>query len=115
MSAKHAYHGIGSVRAHFYVMLAGVVVLAAGCLPYLPFIHGTTAGEVERLAAWLEMQPGTRAADLGAGDGTFTVALARRVGSSGHVYATEVDDERLADIRQAATEAELSNVTVIKG
>jgi ubiquinone/menaquinone biosynthesis C-methylase UbiE len=115
MSTKHAYHSIGSVRPHFYVMLAAVVVLAAACLPYLPFIHGTTADEVERLAAWLEVQPGTRVADLGAGDGTFTVALARRVGSSGRVYATEIDDEQLADIRQAATDAELSNVTAIKG
>jgi ubiquinone/menaquinone biosynthesis C-methylase UbiE len=97
------------------LVLAGGGALATGCLPYLPLIHGTTAGEVERLAAWLEVQPGTRVADLGAGDGTFTVALARRVGSSGHVYATELDDEQLAEIRQAATEAGLSNVTVIKG
>ena len=95
--------------------LAAVVVLAVASLPYLPFIHGTTAGEVERLAAWLEIQPGTRVADLGAGDGTFAIALARRVGPSGHVYATELDSERLADIRRAATEAKLSNVTVIEG
>jgi ubiquinone/menaquinone biosynthesis C-methylase UbiE len=97
------------------LVLAGGGALATGCLPYLPLIHGTTAHEVERLAAWLEVKPGTRVADLGAGDGTFTVALARRVGSSGHVYATELDDEQLAEIRQAATEAGLSNVTVIKG
>jgi ubiquinone/menaquinone biosynthesis C-methylase UbiE len=95
--------------------LAGAGVLAAASLPYLPLIHGTTADEVERLAAWLEGQPGTRVADLGAGDGAFAVALARRVGPSGHVYATELDDGRLADIRQAATEARLSNVTVIEG
>jgi ubiquinone/menaquinone biosynthesis C-methylase UbiE len=95
--------------------LGGVVVLTAASLPYLPLIHGTTADEVERLAAWLEVQPGTRVADLGAGDGTFAVALARRVGPSDHVYATELDDERLADIRQAATQARLSNVTVIEG
>jgi ubiquinone/menaquinone biosynthesis C-methylase UbiE len=94
--------------------LASAGVLVTGCLPYLPLIHGTTADEVERLASWLEVKPGTRVADLGAGDGTFTVALARRVGSSGHVYATELDKERLADIRQAATEAALSNVTVIE-
>jgi predicted methyltransferase len=31
------------------------------------------------------------------------------------VYATELDDEQLAQIRQAAIEAALSNVTVIKG
>jgi ubiquinone/menaquinone biosynthesis C-methylase UbiE len=94
--------------------LAGAVVLAAASLPYLPLIHGTTADEVERLAAWLEVQPGTRVADLGAGAGAIAVALARRVGPSGHVYATELDDERLTDIRQAATEARLSNVTVIE-
>jgi hypothetical protein len=35
--------------------LAGVVMLAAAHLPYLPLIHGTTADEVERLAAWLEV------------------------------------------------------------
>jgi ubiquinone/menaquinone biosynthesis C-methylase UbiE len=95
------------------LVLAGVVVLAATSLPYLPLLHGTTAQEVERLAAWLEVKPGTRVADVGAGDGTFALALARRVGPSGQVYATELDAERLAAIRQAATDARLSNVTVI--
>jgi ubiquinone/menaquinone biosynthesis C-methylase UbiE len=109
MSRRLRWCGVGLLA------LGGVVVLTATSLPYLPLIHGTTADEVERLAAWLEVQPGTRVADLGAGDGTFAVALARRVGPSGRVYATELDDERLADIRQAATEARLSNVTVIEG
>jgi ubiquinone/menaquinone biosynthesis C-methylase UbiE len=95
--------------------LAGVVVFAAVSLPYLPWLHGTTADEVERLAAWLEVEPGTRVADVGAGDGTFALALARRVGPSGQVYATELDAERLADIRQAAADARLSNVMVITG
>jgi ubiquinone/menaquinone biosynthesis C-methylase UbiE len=95
--------------------LAGVVVLAAASLPYLPLIHGTTAEEVERLAAWLEVQPGTHVADVGAGDGTFAVALARRVGPLGQVYAIELDDARLADIRQATTDARLSNIMVIAG
>jgi ubiquinone/menaquinone biosynthesis C-methylase UbiE len=98
-----------------FFALVGAGILVAGCLPYLPLIHGTTADEVERLVSWLEVKPGTRVADLGAGDGTFTVALARLVGSSGHVYATELDKERLAEIRQAAAEAALSNVTVIEG
>jgi ubiquinone/menaquinone biosynthesis C-methylase UbiE len=97
------------------VALGGAGVLAAGCLPYLPLVHGTTAGEIERLTSWLEVQTGTRVADLGAGDGTFAVALARKVGSTGHVYATELDDKQLASIRQAATKAGLSNVSVIKG
>ncbi|MGH8728933.1 MAG: class I SAM-dependent methyltransferase [Burkholderiales bacterium] len=102
------------VHARLVFALAVVVVLVAACA-YLPLVHGTTADEVERLAAWLEIQPGTVVADLGAGDGTFAVALARRVGPSGRVFATELDDERLADIRQAAKDAGLSNITVIQG
>lgn len=96
------------------VVVAATVPLAAS-LPYLPLIHGTTADEVERLAAWLEIQPGARVADFGAGDGTFAIAMARRVGASGMVYATELDDESLADIRKATKEAGLSNLAVIKG
>jgi|SRR5687768_4297203 len=95
--------------------LAALGVVAIASLPYLPVVHGTTAGEAERLATWLEIQPGTRVADLGAGDGTFAIALARRIGSSGHVYATEVDEKRLADLRQAVAKAGLSNVSVVKG
>src|SRR5262245_28586709 len=95
--------------------LAAIVALTAASLPYLPFIHGTTADEVERLAAWIEVKPGTHIADVGAGDGTFAVALAQGVGPQGRVYATEIDDARLADIRQAANDAGLSNVTVMKG
>jgi ubiquinone/menaquinone biosynthesis C-methylase UbiE len=97
------------------VALVGIVVLAAASLPYLPLIHGTTADEVERLATWLEVRPGTRVADLGAGDGRYAIGLGNRVGSSGQVYATELSAKRLAGIRQAVTEAGLSNVVVIEG
>ncbi len=97
------------------LVLVGIVVLAAASLPYLPLVHGTTAGEVERLAAWLEVRSGTHVADLGAGDGMFAVALARRAGPSGRVYATELHDERLADIRRAVRAAKLSNVAVTEG
>jgi ubiquinone/menaquinone biosynthesis C-methylase UbiE len=95
--------------------LAGIVALAGCSLPYLPLVHGTTADEIDRLVTWLEVRPGMRIADMGAGDGTFTLALARRVGPSGRIYATEIDDKLLANIRAKATQAGLSNVTAVKG
>jgi ubiquinone/menaquinone biosynthesis C-methylase UbiE len=106
---------LGSVTIVVLFVLASVGVLAAASLPYLPLIHGSTADEVQRLAAWLEVRPGARVADLGAGDGKFAVALARIVGPSGHVYATELDDELLAKIRRTATKSGVPNVTALQG
>jgi ubiquinone/menaquinone biosynthesis C-methylase UbiE len=94
---------------------AVVAALAAAHAPYLPLVHGSTADEIERMAAWLELRPGMQVADFGAGDGTFAVALARRVGASGLVYATEIDPELLAEIRHAANGAGLVNVKVVAG
>lgn len=107
-----------SRRSRRWMIIAalGIVVagaFAAASLPYLPIVHGTTEDEVERLAAWLGIEAGTSVADLGAGDGRFAVALAQRVGPSGHVYATEIDEERLAAIRDAATP--VANLTVVEG
>jgi ubiquinone/menaquinone biosynthesis C-methylase UbiE len=95
--------------------VAGAAVVGAGSAPYLPLVHGSTADEVERMAEWLELRPGMRVGDVGAGDGTYTVELAKRVGPTGQVYATEISKERLAEIRQAAMAAGLSNITVIEG
>jgi ubiquinone/menaquinone biosynthesis C-methylase UbiE len=95
-------------------LVAGAAV-AAGSLPYLPIIHGTSEDEVERAAEWLELKTGTDVADFGAGDGTFAVAFARRVGDSSDVLATELDDDQLTEIRETAREAGVQNVTAIKG
>jgi ubiquinone/menaquinone biosynthesis C-methylase UbiE len=110
-----------SHRLKHWILVALVVVAAAGAaigagfVPYLPVVHGSTADEVARLAEWLELRPGMRVADVGAGDGGYAVELAERVGPSGHVYATEISQERLAEISQAAAVAGLSNITVIEG
>lgn len=97
------------------VALAGVAILAAAQMPYLPLIHGSNADEVERLGAWLRLRPGMRIADLGAGDGSFALAVAGRVGESGLVYATEIDRELLAQIEKAAATARVSNVKPVRG
>lgn len=95
--------------------LAALGAAAASQAPWLPLVHGTDADEAERFAAWLELRPGMRIADVGAGDGTFSVALARRVGPSGVVYATEIDREQLARIERAAKEAGAANIRALAG
>ncbi len=53
-------------------------------------------------------------ADVGAGEGGLTLALAREVGSKGRVFSTEIDPERLARLREAVAAARLDNVTVVE-
>lgn len=63
----------------------------------------------------LELRPGQSVADVGAGDGDFTVPLGRAVGPRGRVFATEVEDDRLEKVQLAVGAAGLANVTVLRG
>ncbi len=87
------------------------LLLAGGCT----ISRAAVAAESDRIAEVLGLQPGMQVADVGAGDGEWSEELARRVGESGHVYATEVDEDDLDDIRERLEDAELNNVTVVLG
>jgi SAM-dependent methyltransferase len=73
------------------------------------------AAEADRIAEILCLEAGARVADVGAGDGDWTEVLARRVGETGHVYATEVDEDLVAELRERMEEEGLENVTVVLG
>jgi len=70
--------------------------------------------DATRLAEALGLRAGMAVADVGAGSGDWTVALAPMVEPGGRVFATEVDAGHLASIRRAAEDAGLSNVSVIE-
>jgi len=69
--------------------------------------------ETSRIAEALALRAGMTVADVGAGDGSYTVFLAERVGEAGHVFSTEVEQDKVDDIREAV--GGRSNVTVILG
>ena len=54
-------------------------------------------------------------AEIGAGDGALTVAVARHVGPAGRVYSNELNPRRREAIARAVTAAALANVTVVEG
>jgi ubiquinone/menaquinone biosynthesis C-methylase UbiE len=66
-----------------------------------------------QVVAALEIAPGSRVADLGAGSGYFTLHLARAVGPQGRVWAADVDEEMNAFLRERVAEAGLANVEVV--
>jgi ubiquinone/menaquinone biosynthesis C-methylase UbiE len=71
--------------------------------------------EVARLAELTQWKPGTIVADVGAGDGTYSFAAAQKVGPSGHVYATEIDPEKLKNLKAEVTRRKLENVVIVEG
>jgi precorrin-6B methylase 2 len=73
------------------------------------------AREVPQLAEVLAVKPGMIVADVGAGGGAMSVAMAKWLGAAGRVYSTDIGAEQLAEIRAAVAEDTLSNVVVLEG
>jgi ubiquinone/menaquinone biosynthesis C-methylase UbiE len=62
----------------------------------------------------MEWKPGTIVADIGAGNGRFAFAAVTHVGSSGKVFATEIDSKLLAELRAEVKKRNLDNVVVVE-
>lgn len=69
--------------------------------------------QVNRVVETLGLRAGMRVADLGAGTGVFTIPIAKAVGSSGKVYAIDVDPGLLTIIRDKAKADGLGNIEPI--
>ena len=69
--------------------------------------------KVDDIFAAMAIQPGSWVADLGAGEGFFTVRIARRVGPEGRVFAVDIRERPLEIIRERATKDELENIRTV--
>ena len=87
---------------------------SAGCGSWSGGGFRADGPEMPRLRQLLALETGKVVADVGAGEGGLTLALAREVGSNGRVFSTELDPERLRGLREAVVAARLDNVTVVE-
>ena len=94
-------------KRHFAITLIATILTFAACRG-----QETYQAEAERLAPLLKWQPGGVVADVGAGDGEMTLAAAERVGPTGRVFTTEIDDQKLAHLEEIA--AQHKNITAVK-
>jgi len=93
-----------------------VFKLAASVVLLLPFTLPADVYQVEaeRLANLMSWKPGEMIAEIGAGEGQMSFFAAGLVGSTGHIYITELDERKIAHLKEDVQTHKLQNVTVIK-
>ena len=95
--------------------LFALLALASGILVSGCGTGRVSAAEIEQIVEVLQLESGMSVADVGAGDGKWSEQLARHVGETGHVWATEVDESELEEIEARVTDQGLHNVTAVLG
>ena len=63
----------------------------------------------------LELKPGMVVADIGAGSGYYTARIAKRLGPTGRVYATDIQPGMIELLNRRIANEGLTNVTTILG
>ena len=71
------------------------VVSTAGDTEFSTEAARDEAGEAEVVMDWAGIQLGTTVADIGAGEGYYTIRLADRVGPKGRVLAQDINRDAL--------------------
>ncbi len=72
-------------------------------------------GEADSVMRALRIGPGTRVADIGAGDGYYVQRLSERAGPEGLVFGEDIESRYLAMLRDRVEQAGWTNVRVIEG
>ena len=71
--------------------------------------------DIERAMDVVGVAPGMVVGEAGAGDGYFTLPMARRVGSAGAVYANDISGRALERLESNARREGLANIQVVVG
>lgn len=101
----------GLVGALPWMSLVLAAVLATGCTSSA----ASTVEEVDRIAEVMGLEEGMRIADVGAGDGEWSLELARRLGSEGRLWSTEIDPDDVEDLERTFERQELDNAVAVLG
>ena len=70
--------------------------------------------EMPRLRQVLSLEAGMSVADVGAGGGDLTLALAAEVGPAGRVFSSDIDPSALEQVRRRVEAAALRSVTLVE-
>src|SRR5512140_2551889 len=126
MSARHLRR---SVLCASLLVLAAVVAAQTGTHPLSGRRYAQTMGvegadwldraerdqeeDPDRAVDVLKLQKGATVADIGAGSGYVTERLAKKVGPTGRVYATDIQQGMIDLLNKRIAKRKLTNVTPV--
>lgn len=90
-------------------------VSALGANRFAPETERDSVNEAQTVMDLAEIGKGMTVADIGAGEGYYTVRLAERVGSSGRVLAQDIDKDALRKLGLRVERERLDNVSIKLG
>jgi ubiquinone/menaquinone biosynthesis C-methylase UbiE len=71
--------------------------------------------DIDRAMDAAGVKPGMVVGEAGAGDGYFTLPMARRVGPTGVIYANDISTRSLNSLADDAKRQHLSNIHIVEG
>lgn len=98
------------------LLAAGLALVLAAAVAATAFWYQCGPGlerEADRLTAVSALSPGMTVADIGAGTGSLAFRVAGRVGQSGRVYATEINQSLIERIGETAAAKGITNLSTI--
>ena len=69
--------------------------------------------DTDALLNAMAIQQGDWVADVGSGDGDYTIPMAERVGPSGRVFAVDVDPDKLDKLNERLVDNDIEHVTSV--
>lgn len=89
--------------------------MGAGGAPWLERAERENEEHPRLAVRLLQLRPGEAVADVGAGSGYYTELLSKAVGSSGTVYATDIQPAMLQLLERRIRDRKLTNVKPVLG
>jgi ubiquinone/menaquinone biosynthesis C-methylase UbiE len=113
-------HSLTRRAAHlpalFFVALALLLTaVVLTCSNWTGFGFDARGPEMQRIREVLRLKKGMTIADIGAGRGQLSSALATEVGTGGKIFATDVDRARVEALSDKFRREKVTNVVVVEG
>jgi ubiquinone/menaquinone biosynthesis C-methylase UbiE len=90
-------------------------VSKAGATSFSTEVQRDSVNEAQTVMSLADIEAGTTVADIGAGEGYYTVRLATRVGAKGRVLAQDIDAAALHRLGDRVQRERLDNVSIKLG